>query len=155
MSAAPLHPVHAECRDYVRARRPGSFAYFDDRTGAWWIECRLTGAILANCGATEGAAWSVARGAVAAERPLGATQAAIAAKVLSKGADLVEAGLHRGRGRTGKLRPYGALRRNAANALAERGLVRLEPNHFQTYHRGFSESHSEIRVLPARAPATA
>ena len=54
----------------------------------------------------------------------------------------VESGLHRGRGHTGKLRPYGNRERNALNQLLKKGLVRVvHQDRSQHYTRGFAEIH--------------
>lgn len=63
---------------------------------------------------------------------------------------VVQSGLSRGRGRTGKLRPYGDREYNAMMKLVGAGMIVIVKRETsQTYHKGYSETHTDfILKLP-------
>lgn len=80
---------------------------------------------------------------------IGKTEAEILARIKNNpyGITAIEHGLHRGRGRTGKLRPYGLREYNAMMKLVGAGIIEIVKRiSGTTYHKGYGQPHSEVIV---------
>lgn len=73
------------------------------------------------------------------------------ARLASYPTTVIQSGLHRGRGETGKLRPYGSREREAVRRLVDKGLVAIvRADSHGTTHHGHTAHHYEmvIRAIP-------